>query len=629
MNVEKRMKTSHAKEEEPSASFQNIENENDVMNVIFSFIPGSYVTIAPVSKQFYSNYSTRGIHESAAFNSADSLLKIGRNRRTTVDAVSDDIKLTEYCFVNSAPKEFMMKVYQSAAMKSRKDILECANIFGIEFEEMIGENVFLLEKLAKEGNLEMIQYFDNKLGEGIDERDWLKVFYEVDEAAENDHLHIMKWIFQEKCQNDDWMNSEIEAYEHILEGVTAPKVTQQLCENAAEYGNIHVLEHCQRNDYHFDVDDADNDLCICAVENTDKEQALVTLKWLHRHGCRWNEDFCKEAVSNDNLEALKWARDNGCPWDEETLREAARKGNIPMIEYCLQNQCPMTEEVCKDAMENKDHDRVLEVLKLLRKYSCPWDQWAIWKAIENGHFEAMLWAKRNGSRWTELESDLIVKKGDVSTIEKVLKDEPRQESPMMQTRRGAENALQDAAKRSNAFFRAALSNDSSSDSLIIQKLKLLREYGYEWDAKTTEQAAEHGRLLVLQWLRHLKCPMDESSCAGAVASGNIEILKYTHEVAGCELSKEAYAYCFDEHGLHEPRSHYPTTVRDSHRELLKYLEKNDCPRVQKSDWKIAESYATNIRKVKFHPNGMMEQFSVNDDHELVSDGIIGWNGPFA
>ena len=82
-------------EEEPSASLQDLQQDNDVMNLIFSFIPGSYTTIGCVSKLFYRDYSTRGIHESADFKSADSLLRIGRMKRTTAEAVSSDIKLTE------------------------------------------------------------------------------------------------------------------------------------------------------------------------------------------------------------------------------------------------------------------------------------------------------------------------------------------------------------------------------------------------------------------------------------------------------------------------------------------------------------------------------------------------------
>ncbi|GFH55038.1 predicted protein [Chaetoceros tenuissimus] len=124
--------------EEPSASLQDLPN--DVLKYCFSFIPGSYITVGPVSMNFYSNYSTLGIHESASFNSAETLLEIGKNRRTTADAVSSDIKLTEYCFVVDAPEKFMEKVFCMAATKSRRDIIECCKTFGINCNKVFETN---------------------------------------------------------------------------------------------------------------------------------------------------------------------------------------------------------------------------------------------------------------------------------------------------------------------------------------------------------------------------------------------------------------------------------------------------------------------------------------------------------
>lgn len=121
-----------------------------------------------------------GIHESAAFNSTDSLLTIGKNKRTTADAVSNDVKkLTEYAFVNNAPEDFMIKVCRKSARKGRKDILECADIFGVEFSEIIGEDVSLMEKLARRGNLEIIQYFDSKISGRFDKNTWIDVQIQI------------------------------------------------------------------------------------------------------------------------------------------------------------------------------------------------------------------------------------------------------------------------------------------------------------------------------------------------------------------------------------------------------------------------------------------------------------------
>ncbi|GFH47646.1 hypothetical protein CTEN210_04121 [Chaetoceros tenuissimus] len=513
MSTNKRLRVSHTSGNEVApASISDLPN--DLLKHCFSFIPGSYITIAPVSRHFFTNYCTVGIDDSIAVLSADSLLKIGRNKRTTADAVSDDIKLTEYAFINNAPEDFMIKVCQSAAMKGLTDILECAKIFGVDLIKVrMEEN--LIFKLVEEGNLEMIQYFDrsSKLFEKkvCDER--IFIFHL---ARDSDHLQIMKWIFQEKMhlfEDSDEKNhirATIEAYEHVLEGITAPEVTYELYEMATMKGNIEALEYCHRSNYQFDFDETI--LCDISMQNKDKEQALVTLKWLRRHGYLWYESLCSAAVSNDNIEALKWVRSEGCSWDIYTLRAAAQRGNIAMIEYCLQNECPTDDWAYASAMCNKNENIVLECLKLLRKYSCPWSVHTCTMAIISGHFEALRWAKRNGCPWTEDVFCNLVKRGNISIIEEFLQDEPRHDT--------------------NRIFEEALRNESLNDSQIIEKLKLLHKYGYEWNANTTQEAAKQGRLSVLQWLRYIGCELDVESCIAAVRSHkNTDVLKYLQGIA--------------------------------------------------------------------------------------------------
>ncbi|GFH47645.1 hypothetical protein CTEN210_04120 [Chaetoceros tenuissimus] len=502
-------------EEVSSASISNLPN--DLLKYCFSFIPGSYITVAPVSRQFHRNYCTQGMDDSLTVLSTDSILKIGKNRRTTVDAVSNDVNLTEYCFINKAPEDFMIKVCQRAATKRRTDILECANIFGTDFGKVREKGVMYdnLIEFAKQGNLEMIQYFEhNKLLEDIDCDDWSHVFTL---AKESDHLRVMKWIFDEKSHHliddsDDetYYRSTIKAYEHILEGVQTNEVTFEclfgLCEVAARKGNIEVLEYCNRSNHPFEAHTTS--LYINSMMNKDKEQALETLEWLRRHGCPLGGFLCHSAALNNNLEALKYARNNNCHWSEVTLCEAVKTGNLAMIEYCLENDCPMAAEVCAYAMWNKDHKKAIEALKLLRKYSCPWTERTCDMAIFFGHFEAMRWAKGNGCPWTENEFYSLLRKGNISIIEEFLQDEPRHDT--------------------NRIFQEALSNESSNDdSKVIDKLKLLHRYGYRWDANTTLEAAKQGRLQVLQWLRYIGCDLDVDSCIAAVRSKkNTDVLKY-------------------------------------------------------------------------------------------------------
>ncbi|GFH47630.1 hypothetical protein CTEN210_04105 [Chaetoceros tenuissimus] len=513
MSTSKRLKVSHSSdrgrgEEELSASISDLPN--DLLKHCFSFIPGSYITIAPVSRQFHRNYSTMDMDDSLTALSTDSLLKIGRNRRTTADAVSYDIKLTEYCFVIFAPRDFMIKVCKKAASKGRTDILECAKIFGVDLFEVVRKEVImhsnLMNSLAEEGNLRMIQYIDSKLPDGIneysssDEYIWLQLF---STAAVSNQLHIMKWICAEKCQDADKkrnMKSRIEAHEVVLEGEEASEATEALCINAAMHGNIQVLEYCHRNNYQFDSHFSK--LCHYSMENKDKEQALETLKWLRRHGCTWDVRFCNAAAHNNNLEALKWARSENCPWDETTLSEAAKRGNIDIIEYCLQNRCPMTVHVCTAAMVNLDHSAAFEVLKLLRKYSCPWDVMTLRQAICFCHFEGMFFMIKNGCTLTIDSFALLTQRGNVAIIEEVLQDEEHHGLLFVQTEGKVKMHPEVVESIDRSIFRRA------NEDYIIEKLKLLSRYGYEWNAETIFQARRGGQYRVVQWLEYMGCPMD-------------------------------------------------------------------------------------------------------------------------
>ena len=52
-------------------------------------------------------------------------------------------------------------------------------------------------------------------------------------------------------------------------------------------------------------------------------------------------------------------------------------------------------------------------------------------------------------------------------------------------------------------------------------------------------AAENGRLEVLQYLHENGCPWNQSTCSNAAENGHLEVLKYLHE-NGCPCDFEAY-----------------------------------------------------------------------------------------
>ncbi|GFH55041.1 hypothetical protein CTEN210_11517 [Chaetoceros tenuissimus] len=579
MSNVKRAKVAHNSDkkkqaEQPSVSI--IDLPNDVLKHCFSFIPGQYISVGPVCKHFYRNYSTVGIDDSMLVLSTEVLFKIGQNRRTTADAVASAIDLTEYAFVNNAPQDFMSRVYCKAAMKGRKDILECANIFGLPLKEITENDSTVREKelivrVVEEGNLEMLKYVD-KFCAGISSLG-LHNIYRL--AKEKKHLHILEWIILEKKEElpfgGDHHVSTFKALRY-LQGKSNPMeknpdLTRNLFSEAAKIGDIEMMEYCHNKNCPVPFD-----IYSDALINEDKASALKTLKWLHQYDYPLEASACATAAKSDNLEALKWARDNGCPWDGETLAFSSLNGNFEMIDYCIQNDCPIDTSACYYAMKNDSDAKALETLKYLRQHSCPWDEHTCGDAALNGNVNTLLWAKRNGCPFTVESFYKVVMCGHPSVIEEVLRDE--------------EYDFSDASFREETFIAAF---ETDNVSLVIEKLKLLNKYGCQWSASTSRDAAMYGKLRVLQWLRYKGCSLDKDTCTGAVRSGKIEIIKYVHENAGCELSKEAYAFCIHVEGLDAfiLPDRIPRKVRSTHDEILAYLVHRDCPKIEDSDWNVA------------------------------------------
>ena len=125
-------------------------------------------------------------------------------------------------------------------------------------------------------------------------------------------------------------------------------------------------------------------------------------------------------------------------------------------------------------------------------------------------------------------------------------------------------------------------DNEDSDILIIEKCKLLRKH-YRWNSKFCIEAANDGRIKVLQWLMQNGCPGDASICTKAAKYGNLELLKSAHKV-GCELVKEAYAFCLIVGGLEVEVDAIPTEPRESHVEIFNYLKQHNCPRPQDNHW---------------------------------------------
>lgn len=146
----------------------------------------------------------------------------------------------------------------------------------------------------------------------------------------------------------------------------------------------------------------------------------------------------------------------------------------------------MKVHVCTAAMVNLDHNVAFEVLKLLWKYSCPWDVLTLHQAICYCHFETMFWAIKHGCPWTIDSFALLTQRGNVSIIEEFLQDKQHHSLLFVQTEGRVKMHPEVVESIDSKIFRRA------NEDYIIEKLKLLHRYGYEWNAETIFQASRGG-----------------------------------------------------------------------------------------------------------------------------------------
>ena len=70
---------------------------------------------------------------------------------------------------------------------------------------------------------------------------------------------------------------------------------------------------------------------------------------------------------------------------------------------------------------------------------------------------------------------------------------------------------------------------------------LQNEAGCSFHTRTCAEAADHGHLHVLHWLRERKCPWDEWTCAGAAHNGHLEMLQWARSKR-CRWDEHTCAY---------------------------------------------------------------------------------------
>jgi len=93
----------------------------------------------------------------------------------------------------------------------------------------------------------------------------------------------------------------------------------------------------------------------------------------------------------------------------------------------------------------------------------------------------------------------------------------------------------------------------------LEVMKYLRQLGISWNERTCAMAAKNGHLELLKWARANQCPWDAWTCAYAAMNGHLELLKWAR-ANQCPWDEWTCALA----------------ATNGHLELLKWARSNGC-----------------------------------------------------
>jgi hypothetical protein len=124
-------------------------------------------------------------------------------------------------------------------------------------------------------------------------------------------------------------------------------------------------------------------------------------------------------------------------------------------------------------------------------------------------------------------------------------------------------------KESGYELDKMLDKDVVADAALhghLEVVKYLRKLGISWDESTCSNAAKNGHLELLKWCRANQCPWDEGTCRQAAENGHLELLKWAR-LNGCPRDENTYE----------------STLYNGDPALARYLEDEGCPMFESDD----------------------------------------------
>lgn len=320
---------------------------------------------------------------------------------------------------------------------------------------------------------------------------------------------------------------------------------EKTCAVAAENGHLHVLKWLRENGCPWD-----RDVTTFAASGGHTD----VIYWARINGCKWSEDACtaasggilyaktnryrisaysnkvyKKTYDGGHLSTLIWLIENGCPVDYGRVLTAAIHNNqIHIIEWIRANELLNIKcfpFLLDEAAQGGHIDTFAYLLKhvgnttsIYSEDSCS-EYMPYLSAATRGYVDIMEYAYQQGiplpsARWEHSICNIGAYYGHLAVV-----------------KWGRKNGV--------SWGKTTCSQAAAGGNLDI--LIWLHENGCPWDESTCWQCARHGYLHIIKWARGNGCPWDCCTMSCACEKGDMKMIKWLYD-NGCPWNEKACYY---------------------------------------------------------------------------------------
>jgi hypothetical protein len=340
-----------------------------ILKQVFSFLPGHWLFLGAVCKEWNALYSSIGGQQVYSIRLYESSKHMTCESRSTsyssAVASPETVRLAcEHGLAVHDPLQKAAGLYadidtlthlRERGMPLNRSVVYGAAISGrlsilqhLLTEEQCAVPNALSYYAARSGNMSMLNWLRAEGKCALDENTCAG-------AAEGGHLALLKYLRSEGCE---WDNEEIAQW-------------------AASSGSIEMVEWLRQQQ--GIVIDAE---VLSWAAGTGK---TAMCKHLRSTGCDWSVNACKQASMFGSIDTLRWLRESGCPWDATAIcKHAAFNGCTDILDFIIEQDEVLDAELLTEALNFAGAYRSLRSAQWLRQHGAQWPAVLAYDAEPNG-----------------------------------------------------------------------------------------------------------------------------------------------------------------------------------------------------------------------------------------------------